>query len=166
MKTPKSFSPTDSKTEGLEIIFSKNYFTFDGEIYLQKDGMAMGTNVAVSVADLCLGYLEIQANILPPKWFRYIDDGLSIQKKEKTSKNSPKFLLSENQVKMIEILNSLDPKIFWTTEPIRKTCEFLDLAINQKTGQIATFHKINSRIQKLCPLVILLFVPNKGEFML
>ena len=73
--------------EGLELIFTQNFFTFDGIIYRQEDGMAMGTNVAVSVADLCLGYLEIQAQILPPVWFRYIDDGLF--RTPKNNKNSP-----------------------------------------------------------------------------
>ena len=67
--------------EGLEIIFTKNFFTFDGLIYRQEDGMAMGTNVAVSVADLSLGYLEIQAQLLPPRWYRYIDDGLFTSQK-------------------------------------------------------------------------------------
>ena len=93
----------------------------------------MGTNVAVSVADLSLGYLEIQAQLLPPVWYRYIDDGLFKTAKTEEKISHPKTknsALSEAQIKMLKILNNLDPKIFWTTEKIKENCEFLDLAIN------------------------------------
>ena len=36
----------------------------------------MGTNCAVSLAELCLGYLEDINELLPPTWYRFIDDGL------------------------------------------------------------------------------------------
>ena len=83
----------------------------------------MGTNVAVSVADLSLGFLEIQAKIMPPKWYRYIDDGLFTTKKS-SQNNSPKTKISKNQIKMLKILNNLDPKIFWTTEKIGENVNF------------------------------------------
>ena len=137
--------------EGLEIIFTQNFFTFNGLIYLQNDGMAMGTNVAVSVADLSLGFLEIRAQIAPPKWFRFIDDGLFTMKKAPGSTFTVKPKLTQNQVEMLKILNDLDPKIFWTTEKIGKKCEFLDLAIDLNTGKISTFHKPTAALNNYVP---------------
>ena len=109
----------------------------------------MGTNVAVSVADLSLGFLEIQAQIMSPKWYRYIDDGLFTT--PKPSSLAPRTKISENQLKMLNILNNLDPKISWTTEKIGERCEFLDLAIDLKTGTISTFHKPTAAFNNYVP---------------
>ena len=44
--------------EGLYIIMKNNYFTFDGKVWHQKDGTAMGTSVAPVYAVLFLGAIE------------------------------------------------------------------------------------------------------------
>ena len=51
---------------GLDIVLTFNNFMFDGKWYLQIKGVTMGTKVAVILAILTVGYLEIKLyNILP-----------------------------------------------------------------------------------------------------
>ena len=92
----------------------------------------MGTQSAVVLAEIILGFLEHKHNLSPPDWIRYIDDGL------KVFRNSAD---QQNYMDVITSLNSMDNKIKWTTEPDEDICEFLDLKINQKSGSISTFHK-------------------------
>ena len=51
---------------GLDIVLTFNYFMFDGKWYLQIKGVTMGRKVAVTLAILTVGFLEITLyNILP-----------------------------------------------------------------------------------------------------
>jgi len=67
---------------GLETIMKNNYFTFDGSLYHQKNGTAMGTAVAPTYAVLFLGIIEEKLwKVFEPHFIlnvRYIDDGLMI----------------------------------------------------------------------------------------
>ena len=70
--------------EGLEVIMKNNYFTFDGKLWHQRNGTAMGTSVAPAYAILFLGAIEER---LFAKFSghmvcnaRFIDDGFMIWK--------------------------------------------------------------------------------------
>ena len=59
-------------------VLTKNYFTFNGQMYIQKQGTAMGTRMAPNYAIIFMHYLE--SNLLnkltlkPKTWLRFIDD--------------------------------------------------------------------------------------------
>ena len=85
----------------IELILSPNYFVFDDKWYLQIKGVAMGTKVAVVLAILTVGYLEIKLYTILPnyfsndyclciikRWKRFIDDCFILWKK---SENLPLF---------------------------------------------------------------------------
>lgn len=61
----------------LKVIFENNYFVYGNEIFLQNDGIAMGTNVAPIIASI---YLAIKFDSITKslprisKFSRYIDD--------------------------------------------------------------------------------------------
>jgi len=65
----------------IQWILENNYCIFNNDIYLQMDGLAMGTPCAVALADLALSWFEYNSfPILPTNFFyrRYIDDMLII----------------------------------------------------------------------------------------
>ena len=55
--------------KGIELILTLNYFVFDDKWYLQIKGVAMGTKVAVVLAILAVGYLEIKLYKILPNYF-------------------------------------------------------------------------------------------------
>lgn len=132
--------------EALEILFSHNYFTFNGDIYLQKDGLSMGCNAAVSIAELSLGFLESKNNFDPKLHKRYIDDAVDIVLKTEAHTEVPRLL---------EKYNSLDDNISWTcdfdlNDP--KTI-FLDMVIDYSTpgNNINQYHKPHKKINSFVP---------------
>ena len=68
--------------ELFNIVLKRNIFSFDNSMYQQIQGMAMGTTMAPSYANLFMDRLEraflAQEPILPLVWKRYIDDILCI----------------------------------------------------------------------------------------
>ena len=60
------------------IVFKKNYFTFNNRLYRQTQGTAMGTRMAPSYANIFMKYIEMQLIDTSPKkpkiWLRFIDD--------------------------------------------------------------------------------------------
>ncbi|XP_072181377.1 uncharacterized protein [Diadema setosum] len=70
----------------LEFILSTTYFSFDGKIYRQKYGAAMGSHVSPIVANIYMEYLKKEAiasahdDIKPRVWKRYVDGILAIVK--------------------------------------------------------------------------------------
>ena len=69
--------PTEDLLHLIELILTKTTFTFQGEHYLRIHGMAMGTRMAPSYANIFMGNLERQildnVNDKPHVWWRYID---------------------------------------------------------------------------------------------
>ena len=120
--------------DSIRILFTQNYFSFNDKIYLQKNGLAMGTECAVVLAEIILGYLETTNDLNPPTWWRYIDDGLC---------RIPKNNKNECQVEVLNKLNSMDRDIKWTSDPIGPLTPFLDLEISE-TGTVKTYHKPSS----------------------
>lgn len=116
--------------ESLQIILEHNFFTFLGDIYLQTYGVAMGTSVAPTYANLVLGYIEfLFVNSSPflslssRKYFqsnfrRYIDDGFIIW--PKTFEPLPSLLHG---------LNSIHPDIQFTINFDKSSITFLDVKI-------------------------------------
>ena len=73
-----SHIPRDVIRQLFEIVFKCNVFSFDGKIYEQIQGTAMGTKMALSYANLLMDRFEraflAQEPIQPLVWKHYIDD--------------------------------------------------------------------------------------------
>ena len=59
------------------LILENNYFEFDGKVYKQKLGTAIGIKFAPSFANIFMSQLEvkmIERDLGPWFWWRYLDD--------------------------------------------------------------------------------------------
>ena len=69
---------SDEIAKLVEICLKSTYFSFQGEIYEQVDGVAMGSPLSLIVANLYIEYLEkksIDSSTLKSRdWKRYVDD--------------------------------------------------------------------------------------------
>ena len=109
--------------ESLLFVLENNNFLFDGVLYHQRTGTAMGTKCAPPYANLSIGYLEdtklypqlpryfeISVCELIIRWFlRYIDDGFILWPKTADIKI------------FFQLLNSLNPYIQFTLEASTKS---------------------------------------------
>ena len=136
--------------EAADFVLNNNYFQFDGLVYLQLIGTAIGTKFAPPYACLTCGYLEVIklypalemsfekaiSDYIIELFFRYMDDGIVPIPKQVNME------LLEN------ILQNLDPDIHFTleksSEEVRngmqcKVIHFLDITLVQyPSGDIET----------------------------
>ena len=91
----------------LEFCLKNTYFSFQGQLYEQVEGAAMGSPVSPIVANLYIEYLEQKAlstALHPPRfWGRYVDGTFVIHKEA-------------NKQGFLQHLNSVDPAIKFTVE--------------------------------------------------
>ncbi len=129
------FPPTSTILRLLELVLTLNNFTFNGNHYIQRRGVAMGQKVGPSYACLFMGYLEKKfvASYEGPKpdhLFRYIDDFVGMTTN-----------CSETEVKnFITAFNEFHPAIQLTHSISTTSLPFLDinLSINHTTAKIDT----------------------------
>ena len=61
-----------------KLVLASNYFTFNGKIYLQKQGTAMGTRMAPNYAMIFMHSVEQEilknSKLKPRIWCQFIDD--------------------------------------------------------------------------------------------
>ena len=61
-----------------KLVLTSNYFTFNGKMYPQKQGTAMGTRMAPNYAIIFMHSVEQEilknAKLKPMIWWRFIDD--------------------------------------------------------------------------------------------
>ena len=124
--------PTWLITTLLRFILTLNYFEFNGKIYHQTSGTAMGTKMAPNYANLFMGQLEFKlVNLHPVKpllWLRYIDDIFCILPGD--IRDGENFL---------HFLNSQHDTIKFTADISTTQVHFLDVTVSRMpTGQIAT----------------------------
>jgi hypothetical protein len=119
----------------LEIIMKTNYFEYHEQLFHQIEGLAMGTNCAVSVANLYMASF-IDNNLMNLTgiriYSRYIDDISFIFKGTR--------LELEN---IINLANSLHQKITFTNVISKTELDVLDVTIYPKNDRIhfKTFQK-------------------------
>ena len=129
---PKFTITYQSLLELLCLVLYKNNFKFNEEYYLQIGGTAMGTKVALSLANLFMGRLEEKLlktaeerlNIKLPLYKRYIDDIFFI------------FPYSEDKLKdFMKLVNSEHRTIKFTEEHSLTEVVFVDCKVKrQPTG--------------------------------
>ena len=120
-----------------ELVLSNNHFEFNGDHYTQKQGVAMGTKMGPSYANLFMGYVEemfmIQYQDNKPSLFkRYIDDIFGATTMTKND------LLS-----FIDHFNSFNAAIEFTHDISDTAIPFLDVCfkLDSDTGRIeSTIH--------------------------
>jgi hypothetical protein len=112
----------------LETIMHTNYFEHNLQLYYQTEGLAMGTNCAVSVANRYMAILiDSKLKDLPGKrlYSRYIDDICFIYK---GSIQEFKALFS--------YANSLQEKITFINAISKHTLDVLDITFYSKNNSI------------------------------
>ena len=111
----------------LETATSRTHFQFNGKIFSQVDGVAMGSPVGPLIANIFMVYLEKKLmKQLEQRglvyWKRYVDDTLAIIKKDADIN------------KLLTILNSFHSSIQFTIEPENEkdqSIPFLDILIRR-----------------------------------
>ncbi|CAJ0965680.1 unnamed protein product [Ranitomeya imitator] len=117
----------------LEIILRRNYFLFGDAFYTQKQGTAMGANMAPSYANLVMEVLEEDLVYVSHHfryvlgWWRYIDDVFLLWTGTETE-------LDEFH----SYLNTVDLTIKFTLVKSWTEIQFLDVLVEQKNGQLIT----------------------------
>ena len=115
----------------LEFVANTTYFKFQGEIYQQKFGTAMGSPVSPLIANIYMEDLEQKAimtapqEIRPRLWKRYVDDILALVPKDAI-------------VRLKDHINSIDPTNsikFTHEEMVDNHIPFLDADIHLLTNR-------------------------------
>ena len=150
----KSKIPTRFLVDLLKTVLDGNIFEFDGQLWQQKIGTAMGTKVAPTYACLFMGWLEElmlqtwsnkKSDPKPYMWRRYIDDIFFIWSGSVSELNE-----------FIHHLNSQHPYIkFTATYNIEtRSIPFLDMVVRiNENGFIETdlYKKETAKVQYLLP---------------
>ena len=119
----------DDITALLQFTLSNNHFVFNGRIYKQVHGCAMGSPVSSVVANLRMEEIEesaINNSSVPPKiWKIYVDDSFCMITKDDVSA-------------FHDTLNSIDTNISFTIETeCNGKISFLDTLVSRRNGVIA-----------------------------
>ena len=126
--------------DAIEVVLKNSHFIFNEQCYNLKQGTATGTTVAPTLANLTMGFLEVdfyekvfkeyRENIfhfVKQNWKRYLDDGQIFWKKS--------FGPIE---KFVEILNSLNESIHFTYDVSNEGLSFLNVFLYIENNQILT----------------------------
>ena len=109
------------------IILENNYFEFDGQIYWQKQGTAIGTKFAPAYANIFMYVLETRmlgiCEFRPWIWWRFLDDVFLI------------WLHGEDRLKeFLEFINSFHKTIKYTWDYSTSKASYLDVSIYKERG--------------------------------
>jgi peptide-methionine (R)-S-oxide reductase len=114
-----------------QLILESNVFEFDGQLYIQLHGTAMGSKFAPSFANLYMNWLEQthlpNAPIKPLVWRRYIDDVFAIFQ-----------CTDEELAEFTKWLNNIHPTIKFTAESNPDGVPFLDTFVKIRDNKIIT----------------------------
>ena len=109
----------------LEICTKEMHFSFDGSIYRQVNGVAMGSPLGPVIANIFM--VELEKRLIPTMsekislWFRYVDDTFTFIKKGQVDS-------------VVEVLNGFHEKIKFTFEKEVDGCiSFLDVKVIKKS---------------------------------
>jgi hypothetical protein len=122
----------------VRLILDNNIFLFDGVYYKQVKGIAMGSSIAPTIANLTIGYLEIElykkvqkelgdeiAVYVHEHWYRYIDDCQLLWP-----------FGIERLDRFTDILQTLDKAIIFVREVSHIRLPFLNIMLEIKKGAL------------------------------
>ena len=115
-----------------ELVLTFNNFSFDGENYQQISGVAMGTKMGPSYANLFVGYVEKQiferyTGSLPDFFGRYIDDCLGTASCSRVDLE-----------RFINYVNDYHPALKFTWEISEASVSFLDILVSINSNALTT----------------------------
>jgi hypothetical protein len=118
-----------------ELVMKCNYFEYNRHLFHQKEGIAMGTNCAVSISNLYMALLvDSRLSNLPGirLYSRFIDDICFIYTGSR-----------DKLLEIIEIANTYHPKLSFTSVISKTELDVLDLTFYPKNGKLEhkTFQK-------------------------
>ena len=109
----------------LRMVTSGVEFSFDNKMYLQKDGVAMGSPLGPALADIFVGWCEshIPEDAWPATYCRFVDDAFSF------------FERFQDIDQFLEILNNLHPALKFTCEHENEDqLPYLDVLVEKNTA--------------------------------
>ena len=122
---------TDTLVELSDTVLNNNFFEFDGKIYRQKRGTAIGTKMAPSYAILFMDKFERdflgKTELKPYVWWRYIDDIFMVWEHGE-----------EALKEFLQKLNSTHPSMKFTWKYSSETIDFLDVQVSLSEGSLIT----------------------------
>ena len=115
----------DQMKKLLYLCTKEGHFSFNGEIYIQTDGVMMGSPLGSLIANIFM--CELENNLVPTmedvlgEWTRYVDDTFA--------------LIQPHAIQdVLQKLNSYDPRIQFTYEEEKNnTIPFLDVLIKKSS---------------------------------
>lgn len=122
--------PTSTILRLAELVLTLNTFSFEDRFYSQERGVAMGTRMGPSYANIFMGYLEKKLaeeynNTFPELYCRFIDDIFGVT-------TMPK----DDLMKWIDFVQNLHPNIDFTFSVSEEEMTFLDLKFSIAGGKI------------------------------
>ena len=119
-----------------KLVLTSNYFTFNGKMYLQKQGTAMGTRMAPNYAIIFMNSVEQEilknSKLKPMIWRRFIDDVFII------------WIHGKDKLEdFLDYINKAHETIKFTAEYSMTEVAFLDTLVYKLNGNLATrvYHK-------------------------
>ena len=160
--------PADFILELLDLVLKYNIFEFDGELYQQLVGTAMGTRAAPNIADIFMSFID--GDIIS-RAQRYAVNGVSplIAYKRFLDDIFMVWIGSHNQLhSFYRDINTINPSIKFTIEhtkklsdpdqescpcPAQDSIPFLDTSLSVRNGKINSdlYRKKTDRCQYLLP---------------
>ena len=105
-------------------------FSFDGQFFFQKDGVAMGSPLGPVLADIFMGFFEnflIDKQCMPVHYFRFVDDSFAVANN-----------ISEIQ-RFLSVINNTHDNLHFTLElPTSDSIPFLDVLVKVNQGSLST----------------------------
>lgn len=151
---PNDF-PTELVIAGIEQLMKYNVFSFGNRYFLQRNGTAMGTNVACMYATIYYSYHE-ETHLLHQSYIKFycrlIDDAFIVFDPDDRTVSSLPFQSLQNA------MDSFGPKekrLTWDTEQPSLSVNFLDLTVTllpDGTLRTKTFQKSYNRYLLRTPL--------------
>ncbi len=115
----------------LSLVLRLNNFDFNGQHYLQIQGVAIGTRAAPTIANLVMGDFETKHIYIYPSqpvlWIRFIDDNFMIWTHGHASLDI-----------FIQHLNKSHPTLKFTFEAFESSVSFLDTLIQFQQRKLYT----------------------------
>ena len=121
----------------LELCVQDNVFVFNGEVYYQHDGVAMGNSLGPILADIFMCHLEetsiLTSDLSPEFYRRYVDDTFCL------------FSNKEDAIKFLDYINTIHPSIKFDMElENNNKLEFLDIVVERTDSPLT---KTSTRVK-------------------
>ena len=123
--------PEDTLKKLLELCVCDNTFVFNGKVYQQVDGVAMGSSLGPLLANIYMAHLEEEfyfnesRDFSPTFYRRYVDDTFCLFKK------------LEHADQFMSFINTVDPSIQFDMElEVNSQLPFLDTVVKRNNNNV------------------------------